>query len=232
VQSQLYRYRWYIAIGAGVIVFVVTLFGGYSGRWSWTGYSDNDSLWDWLKLLLLPLVLASAPIWMKKGGRMHQTRRRMLQGALLLLIVLVILGYGFNQTWTGFSDNRLWDWFQLLLLPLSLAGIRVWRKLDKDLKPWHVAAIGTFLGAFILLVIGGYELKWGWTGFHGNTLWDWIQLVLAPILFPLIVVPATVAFMSAEIKEEAEDLAEEREELAERSCGTVHGLGVVPDLQF
>jgi hypothetical protein len=232
VESRLYRYRWYISIGAAAILFVVTLFGGYRGHWSWTGYSDNDTLWDWLKLLLLPVVLASAPIWMKKGSKMHRTRRLMLQGALLLLIVLVVLGYGFNQTWTGFSDNRLWDWFQLLLLPLSLAAIRVWRKLDKNLTPWHVGAIAFVLGAFGLFVIGGYEFKWGWTGFQGNTLWDWIQLVLAPILFPLIVVPTTVAWMSAEIKEEAEELAEDRDELAERACGTVRGLGVAPDLQF
>jgi hypothetical protein len=233
VQSQLFRYRWYIAIGAAAIVFVVTLFGGYRGHWSWTGYSDNDTLWDWLKLLLLPLVLASAPIWMRKGSRMHQTRRRLLQGAVVLLIILIILGYGFDQGWTGFSDNKLWDWFELLLLPLSLAAIRVWRKLDeRHLKPWHKAAIAGLVGAFALFVIGGYELEWSWTGFQGNTLWDWIQLVLAPLLFPLIVVPTTVAWMSAEVKEEAEELAEERDELADRACGTVHRLGALPDLQF
>ena len=232
LRSGLYPYRWYIAIGSALIVFVVTLFGGYKGHWSWTGYSGNDTLWDWLKLLLLPLVLASAPIWMKKGSEMHRTRRLLLQLALILLIVLIVLGYGFNQTWTGFSDNKLWDWFELLLLPLSLAGIRVWRKLDREFKRRHMVAIGVVLAAFVLFVVGGYTLKWSWTGFHGNTLWDWIQLVLAPLLFPLIVVPATVAWMSAEIKDEAADIVEERDELAERACATVRGVGAVPDLQF
>lgn len=232
MQSHLYRYRWYIAIGAAAIVFVVTLFGGYDGHWSWTGYSDNDTLWDWLKLLLLPLVLASAPIWMRKGRQIRRTRHLVWQGALLLLIVLVVLGYGFDQTWTGFADNRLWDWFQLLLLPLSLAAIRVWRKLDKELTHRHRAAIAVLLGAFVLFVIGGYTLEWSWTGFQGNTLWDWIQLVLAPLLFPLIVVPATVAWMSAEIKQEAEELAADQAQHAERMCDTVYGRRVVPDLQF
>ena len=51
----------------GVIVFVVTLVGGYAGKWSWTGYGGNDTLWDWLRLLLLPVMLATAPIWLTKG---------------------------------------------------------------------------------------------------------------------------------------------------------------------
>jgi hypothetical protein len=228
----LHHYRWPIAIGCAAIVFVVTLFGGYSGHWSWTGYSDNDSVWDWLKLLLLPLVFATAPIWMERGRQTHRTRLRMLQAAVLLLLVLIVLGYGFDQTWTGFADNRLWDWFELLLLPLSLAAIRVWRKLDRDLTRRHVTVIGVLVAAFALFVLGGYTLDWSWTGFKGNTLWDWFQLVLAPLLFAIVVVPATVAWMSAEIEDEIQEELEEREELAMRACGTLQLARRAPDLQF
>lgn len=224
VRTGLTRLRWQMSITVGVAAFVVILLGGYAGSWSWTGFSGNDTLWDWLHLLLLPLILASAPIWMRKGSRMHRTRRLILQCAVLLLIVLIVVGYGFNMRWTGFPGNKLWDWFGLLLLPISLATIRVWRKLEKDVTRTHLIMIAVIVGAFSLFVAGGYELNWSWTGFQGNTLWDWIELVLVPLLFPLIVVPTTVAWMSKEIEEEAEEMAEERMELAERSCGTIRGL--------
>ena len=45
-------------------------------------------------------------------------------------------------------------------------------------------------GAFIAVVLGGYVGKWGWTGFRGNTLWNWLQLLLLPLLLPTVVVPA------------------------------------------
>jgi hypothetical protein len=30
------------------------------------------------------------------------------------------------------------------------------------------------------VVILGYAVPWGWTGFRGNTLWDWFNLVFLP----------------------------------------------------
>jgi hypothetical protein len=224
VQSRLALRRWQMSITAGVVAFLVILLGGYAGSWSWTGFSGNDTLWDWLRLLLLPLILASAPIWMKKGSRMHRTRRLAFQSAALTLIVLIVLGYGLNMRWTGFPGNRLWDWFGLLLLPISLATIRVWRRLEREVTRVHLFAIAALAAAFGLFVAGGYALRWGWTGFQGNTLWDWIQLLLVPILFPLIVVPATISWMSAEIEEEADERADEQIAQIERACGTVRGL--------
>jgi hypothetical protein len=61
--------RWQLAITAGLVVFVVTLVGGYAGKWKWTGYSDNDTLWEWLKLLLLPIILATAPSGSRKAAK-------------------------------------------------------------------------------------------------------------------------------------------------------------------
>ena len=38
-----------------------------------------------------------------------------------------------------------------------------------------------------LLVIGGYAFDWAWTGFQGNTFWDWLHLLLVPFLLPAAV---------------------------------------------
>ena len=41
-------------------------------------------------------------------------------------------------------------------------------------------------------IIGGYALSWKWTGYQGNTLWDWLRLLLLPLVVPTILVPATL----------------------------------------
>lgn len=58
--------------------------------------------------------------------------------ALLTVIVVIVVGYGYTHSWTGFSENRqpmnrakedlwraktLWDWLQLLIVPVVLAVI-------------------------------------------------------------------------------------------------------------
>jgi TRAP-type C4-dicarboxylate transport system permease small subunit len=71
------------------------------------------------------------------------------------------------------------------------------------------------VAAFCVFVAGGYALHWGWTGFQGNTLWDWVQLLLAPILFGIVVVPAISAWMAAEIVQHEERVAERKHEREE-----------------
>src|SRR4051812_49640819 len=46
---------------AGVAVLGVLLWGGYVRHWAWTGFGDNDTLWDWLELALLPTAVATLP---------------------------------------------------------------------------------------------------------------------------------------------------------------------------
>ena len=43
---------------------------------------------------------------------------------------------------------------------------------------------------FARRVLGGYLGRWSWTGFTGNTLWDWLHLLLLPLLLPTVIVPA------------------------------------------
>lgn len=50
--------------GSIVAVAVLVVFvGGYGTGWQWTGFQQNNQLWDWLHLLLLPVVLGTLPIW-------------------------------------------------------------------------------------------------------------------------------------------------------------------------
>ena len=47
-----------------------------------------------------------------------------------------------------------------------------------------VRKYGTSVVAVAALVVlwGGYLLRWSWTGFHDNgQLWDWLKLLLAPV---------------------------------------------------
>lgn len=43
--------------------------------------------------------------------------------------------------------------------------------------------------AAMALVLAGYLVPWPWTGFTGNTAWDWIKLLLLPVLIPTVVLP-------------------------------------------
>ena len=97
------------AIASALLAAAVLLWGGYTGHWSWTGLSDNDTLWDWLKLLVLPLSLAALPLWLQSHHRMTVTRRGTLAGVAVAFGVFVLLGYALHWAWTGFAGNSLWD---------------------------------------------------------------------------------------------------------------------------
>jgi hypothetical protein len=42
------------------------------------------------------------------------------------------------------------------------------------------------LSAAVLVVVG-YVVPWRWTGVTGNTLWDWIELIVVPFALPVTV---------------------------------------------
>ena len=53
----------------------------------------------------------------------------------------------------------------------------------------HATVIAIALVVSGLVVLAGYLVPWAWTGFTGNTAWDWIKLLLLPLLLPLLVMP-------------------------------------------
>jgi uncharacterized protein YjbI with pentapeptide repeats len=73
----------------GVAAFAAFVIIAYSRRWSWTGFvvpppegADahesrvaGKTLWDWLQLLVVPLVLAAAAFWLNEEQRQRANRQ-------------------------------------------------------------------------------------------------------------------------------------------------------------
>jgi hypothetical protein len=206
-------------IWTGGLVLAVVLWGGYSGRWSWTGINGHTAtLWDWLHLLLLPAAFALLPLGLSPRARLTPRHKSVVMAAIAAFALLVLFGYVIPWAWTGFSGNKLWDWLELLVLPLAVALTPLYGELRARWSRRHtIVALGG-LGGFAVIVAGGYLAAWGWTGFHGNTLWDWMHLLLLPLLLPTIVVPALIGVTAARliIADEEKELQEEPESLDER----------------
>lgn len=113
-------------IGLAVAAFVVLLVGGYGLNWTWTGFSANDHLWDWLQLLVYPAVLAALPVWFSTRHRYSLHWKVFFAALLAASVIVVIGGYAFGWTWTGFAGNKLWDWWKLLLVPFVLPAVLAW----------------------------------------------------------------------------------------------------------
>jgi hypothetical protein len=185
-------------LAAGAIVFGLVLWGGYGHHWPWTGINGSTAtLWDWLHLLLLPIAFGLLPILLNRRLRLRSQHKVLGAAALCCLGLLVFAGYVIPWAWTGFEGNKLWDWLELLALPLAVTLI----PLMGDLRArWGrresiIALLG--LALFVAVVVGGYVGNWSWTGFRGNTLWDWLHLLLLPLLLPTLVVPALASATAA-----------------------------------
>jgi uncharacterized membrane protein len=107
--------------------------------------------------------------------------------AVALLVVAVYGGYGHHWPWTGINGHTatLWDWLHLVLLPLAVAILPIWLRPSIRLGRPHRTAGMALLSAFCVLVLVGYTVPWAWTGFVGNTMWDWLNLLALPLAVSL-----------------------------------------------
>jgi hypothetical protein len=191
-------------MGAVVLVaaaVLVVVWGGYGRGWSWTGLTANGTLWAWMKLLALPLALATLPLWLRSHTKMSGTRQAPLLAVVAAFATFVFLAYWLNWAWTGFEGNTLWDWFEVLLLPVVIATIKFWTT-ERTIEARHRWLLVGLVAAFGVFVVFAYYLPIGWSGFTDNTLWDWVRLLLVPVLMPLLLVPTTTKWVSAGIQEE------------------------------
>jgi hypothetical protein len=187
-----------IAFAVVGAVVAIVLWGGYVQEWSWTGFPDNKQLWDWLNLLLLPIVFATIPLWLRRSSGISRSHRLMFGGLVVAFAVFVAVGYLVPLHWTGFSGNRLWDWLVLILLPVTLVTLTSWSTSGRTITQRHKVIAAVLAAAWFVTVLGGYEWGWNWTGYQGNTLWDWLQLVLLPLVVPTLLAPAALAFVARE----------------------------------
>lgn len=172
-----------------VVAAAIVLVGGYALKWSWTGLSGNDQVWDWMRLLLLPVALGTFPLWLRYSAYMSPARRRGLGGAVIAFVVFVLVGYVAPLLWTGFRGQTLWDWLTLLVLPLAFVLVQAWPASGREIRRHHVVLVIVVLVAWGVTMIGGYVGGWTWTGYAGNTLWDWVSLLLAPAAITIVGVP-------------------------------------------
>ncbi len=202
-----------------VLALAVLLVGGYALRWSWTGFTANNQLWDWMQLLLLPVAIATFPLWLRFSQFMSPVRRRTLGAAVVVFALFVLIGYVNPLKWTGFRGQTLWSWLTLIILPVSIVTVQVWPQSGRDLHRGHVAAATVICAALVTTIIGGYWGDWSWTGYEGNTLWDWLTLVLAPAAVTTILVPTLVRLLTGAADERAErDRERAARELALRAA--------------
>src|ERR1700687_6195711 len=64
VTRELKWWTWKRVLVVIIVTLIVLEIGTYALNWNWTGFKANDTVWDWLQLLLLPLALAVVPIWL------------------------------------------------------------------------------------------------------------------------------------------------------------------------
>jgi ABC-type Fe3+ transport system permease subunit len=80
----------------------------------------------------------------------------------------------------------------VVVLPLVLATLPLWYRTRARWRVQWRVVFGAVGAAFACLVVGGYAAGWTWTGFAGNTVFDWLRLLMVPF-----VLPATVAWFAA-----------------------------------
>jgi hypothetical protein len=175
----------------------VVVWGGYDRAWSWTGLRSRADLWDWLELVLPPLAVAVVPLWLLRRRALPRSAHLVLGTIAAAFVALVVTGYALDLEWTGFPGNELWDWLELLVLPLALAAWPFWVELWQGPSRRQKLLLVVAGLAFAVVVVLGYTLDWRWTGFRGNTLWDWLHLFLLPIVLATAIVPAALAALES-----------------------------------
>jgi hypothetical protein len=191
------RPRRYATIGLAVAV-LITLWGGYVQDWTWTGFQANNQLWQWLQLLLLPVAIGTLPLWIQHPEYMTRKRRMAHLAAGAAFAALVLAGYLVPLKWTGFPGNTVWDWLELILLPIAVVSAPFLLSLLHSLRENQKRKIMVAFVAAVwaLTIVGGYAWDWTWTGYHGNTLWDWLGLLLLPLLVPTVLLPIVLRWAS------------------------------------
>jgi uncharacterized protein YjbI with pentapeptide repeats len=68
-----------VLISLSALLVVLVLLGGYKFNWDWTGFSGSNksgkTLWDWMQLLFIPVVLAAAGFWFNDRERKIEQQR-------------------------------------------------------------------------------------------------------------------------------------------------------------
>ena len=176
-----------IAVAAGALALLITIvmFAVHGRSWPWTGFAGETSLWSWLELLVAPVALASLTVRLLTTPRAWRAWRLVAAVAALLMALLIFASYHWRWQWTGFEGKALWDWLTLALFPVTIVLLPEWVRRGEPFGPRAQLGAGVLAVVFTVLVIGGYDWGWTWTGFTGNSFRDWLTLMIAPFLLPV-----------------------------------------------
>ena len=204
---------WIAPLTIGGLLLAIAIIGTYTFNWTWTGFKNN-TLWDWLHLLIVPAALGLATIWLTQHRKWKAGWTLSIWSLALLLVLLEIATYAFDWKWTGFKGNKLWDWLNLLLLPLTMTLVSIWFGAPHRWRSWWTTLIWIAIVGLALLALCSYLFNWTWTGFKGNTLWDWLSMLLVPA----VLTSATIWFTVPEMrKRRARSRAASKQKTAEQA---------------
>jgi hypothetical protein len=198
-----------LSVFLGLAVFVFYLWAGYVRGWAWTGLSGDVALWDWLEAIALPLTVGLLPVVLLHRHRLRRRHGVAAGVAVAGFAAVVLAGYLVPWAWTGFTGNTLWDWLELALLPVVLATAALWPPVA-ELRPWQWLVIGLTAAAFVVVALAGYLVPWAWTGFSDNKAWDWLKLLLLPVLVPTVLLPVLQRYVESSAAESDEEREEPR----------------------
>jgi len=170
---------------AALITGAIAVFALHGHQWRWTGFDGNTSLWAWLQMFAQPIAFAALTVRLLTSARAWRVWRAAGIVTAVLLAIVIVAGYGWKWSWTGFDGKQLWDWLHLMLLPVVLVLLPEWVRKGEPFGPRQRLIAAALLVGFALLVIGGYDWGWTWTGFTGDSFRDWLDLMIAPFLLPI-----------------------------------------------
>jgi hypothetical protein len=110
---------WRLAGRIVALALALVVVAGYAAHWRWTGFPGKQ-LWDWLELMLFPVVVVMLPEWVRRGAPFGPRARLAAAIGAAAFVVLVIGGYRWGWTWTGFTGNTFRDWLDLMIAPCLL----------------------------------------------------------------------------------------------------------------
>ena len=84
--------RRYATVGLAVALLIL-LWGGYVQGWAWTGFQSNNQLWEWLRLLLLPVAIGTMPLWIQHPEYLSRNWRMAHLAVGAAFAALVMAGY-------------------------------------------------------------------------------------------------------------------------------------------
>jgi len=124
------------AVTSATLALIIV--ASYTWNWTWTGFAGKQ-LWDWLHLMLFPVVVVLLPEWVRKGEPFGPRQAAIAMMVLGGFAVLLVGGYRWGWTWTGFTGNSFHDWLDLMiapfLVPLSARIVYAYHTSGRGAKP-------------------------------------------------------------------------------------------------